>query len=481
MAISASIASAISTPVSNGAANGPTSPINTTGANFLIVVAQGAFGALGTATPTDSKLNTWTRVLGPTSPNSSDSATVVWVSFNPTVGALHTFTIPQTVTYTTMIVDARSGVNSGSVTASNYQSTVGGTTLTWSLTPTDNGSLLYLAVGVITTAANPTGGGFSTWDIQGTAGVSGVNYGGYLASQVQGSATLSNPTVTSSGADYGGYLLSFKPAGGGSILTSAGTSSAAFVGSAIFSSVLTAPGTSSATFTGSSLSSSAFSANGSSVATFNGSPLFLSVLTAAGSSTGSFVGSSLFSSALTANGASSVNFIGAPISLSILTAVATSSASFISGGAGAAAFTVGGSATASFVGATRTSGVFMAAGLSSAIFTSPAATFAAFSASGSSSLSWSGSSSVIVNTTGTRFYDRNLAYSYPPGAQKSQILSYDPVNDTLVVTTISGDVFGWYARGISPTIAIAIANAPDKRIFINTILGFPPVTVVFID
>lgn len=215
MTISASIASAISTPVSNGALNGPTSPINTTGANFLIIFAQGSYGTLGTATPTDSKSNTWTRVLGPTSPNNSDSATVVWVCFNPTVGTLHTFTIPQTITYSCMIVDARSGVNSGSVTGSNYQSTVGGTTLTWSLTPPDNGSLLYLAVGVITTAANPSGGGFSTWDIQGTAGVSSVNYGGYLASQVQGSAAASGPTVTSSGADYGGYLLCFKPAGGG--------------------------------------------------------------------------------------------------------------------------------------------------------------------------------------------------------------------------------------------------------------------------
>lgn len=79
------------------------------------------------------------------------------------------------------------------------------------------------------------------------------------------------------------------------------------------------------------------------------------------------------------------------------------------------------------------------------------------------------------------YYDKNLAYSYPVGVNPDQTVSYDPVNNTLIVTTIQGVVTGWSARLLNPSVAESVENAPDKITYINNILNYPPVTVVFVD
>src|ERR1700727_2556698 len=48
------------------------------------------------------------------------------------------------------------------------------------------------------------------------------------------------------------------------------------------------------------------------------------------------------------------------------------------------------------------------------------------------------------------YYDKDLAYSYPVGVNPDQTVSYDPVNNTLIVTTILGTVTGWSARLLNP-------------------------------
>lgn len=79
------------------------------------------------------------------------------------------------------------------------------------------------------------------------------------------------------------------------------------------------------------------------------------------------------------------------------------------------------------------------------------------------------------------YYDKNLAFSYPVGVNPEQTVSYDPINNTLIVTTVAGVVTGWSARLLNPSVAESVENAPDKIVYINTILGYPPVSVVFID
>ena len=78
------------------------------------------------------------------------------------------------------------------------------------------------------------------------------------------------------------------------------------------------------------------------------------------------------------------------------------------------------------------------------------------------------------------YYDPSLAFSYPVGLNQDQTVSYDPINNTLIVTEINGSVSGWSARLLNPSVAESVESAPDKIAYINNILNYPPVTVVFV-
>lgn len=84
-------------------------------------------------------------------------------------------------------------------------------------------------------------------------------------------------------------------------------------------------------------------------------------------------------------------------------------------------------------------------------------------------------------TAPVAYYDLNVAFSYPQGANLSQVLSYDPINYTLLVTPLIGTVSAWYTRWLSQAVVANIIAAPDKIVYINTALQFPPVTPVFIN
>lgn len=86
-----------------------------------------------------------------------------------------------------------------------------------------------------------------------------------------------------------------------------------------------------------------------------------------------------------------------------------------------------------------------------------------------------------IAITDIGLFDINVAFSYLPGTNQRQVLSYDPINYTLVVTQLNGRVFGWYTRWLSQAVVANIISAPDKVAYINFILQFPPVTPVFIN
>lgn len=82
--------------------------------------------------------------------------------------------------------------------------------------------------------------------------------------------------------------------------------------------------------------------------------------------------------------------------------------------------------------------------------------------------------------TQTGLFDFNYAYSFPPGINPDQVLSYDGVNDTLLLTETDGSYTGWSTFQFSPSQAAVIAEQPDKEAYINTTLGYVPVNVEFV-
>lgn len=223
-AISASIASVVAQATGSGAFT--SGAIDTSGANFLMFCIGGSYNVSGlgvlNATISDSKSNTWVQVLATQCANSNDAAIRVWTCFNPTVGGGHTFSVTSTSSFATIVVDARSGVFSGAITASNYTGSVlsGGGQLGPTLTPPDSNSLLYCmasdssAAGVHPTMSGVQPGGFSTTPLQFGNAVSGQAYSLSVWSQIQGAIATSNPLVNVT-SPSNAFIYSFKPTAGG--------------------------------------------------------------------------------------------------------------------------------------------------------------------------------------------------------------------------------------------------------------------------
>lgn len=182
-----------------GAVGGTTTPIDTTGANFLSVSVS---HSAPPATLTDSKSNTW-ACLPEYNAVGRDQ---ICYSENPTVGTGHTFTYAQVSDFSSICILPLSGMKTSSVYDTGKQSgnaTGGATCQPGSFTPTSGVTV------VITTAMEKTtdAGAYtinSGYTIDGfISGGAGVNYGNSIAHLVQtpdGVAT--NPTwgnFTSSG------------------------------------------------------------------------------------------------------------------------------------------------------------------------------------------------------------------------------------------------------------------------------------------
>jgi hypothetical protein len=215
-----------------------TSPINTTGANFIVVAVSsearpGAF--------TDSSRNTWTA-LSQYGPTSHGAGMRLLYSYNPTVSSTQTFTFLETTpSYPSIAVAAWSGVEASPFDAQNGSSVLSGagTYQTGSITPSANGELLISAIGESSTSADTIDSSFTVIEHQNYSGAFGIS----LAYLIQGNAASVNPSWTIGPQQSLGYdsftVASFKAVPGGGVqLISGGT---AAMGTAAIPSAACAP------------------------------------------------------------------------------------------------------------------------------------------------------------------------------------------------------------------------------------------------
>jgi hypothetical protein len=176
-------------------AGGVSGSVNTSGASILI----GCVAATNPApAPTDSKSNSWS--LAATLPGSFGGGMAIYYATNPTVGSAHTFT-SQGVTPSGCFM-AFSGANT---TAPFDQASAGangaGTVQPGSLTPSQDGCLLVVVVGVDETTGESADSGFIVVDFEAVG--SGTQWSSASIYFVQSTAAAINPTITSGGTDSG--------------------------------------------------------------------------------------------------------------------------------------------------------------------------------------------------------------------------------------------------------------------------------------
>jgi hypothetical protein len=188
-------------PVGGGTSSG----VDTTGATLLVVTGV-YYGGGTTASVTDNKSNTWTKL---TVQDNSVAANCIWYSHATTVGTGHTVTF--TGDYSIAEFMAFSGVSGSPFDKQGGNETANGTAATTfqpgSLTPSANGSLIVVGLGnnsftgTISIDSSFTIAGQHTYN-------SGVNYGAATAYLIQTTAAAVDPTWT-------------MPSTGGTYLTSA--------------------------------------------------------------------------------------------------------------------------------------------------------------------------------------------------------------------------------------------------------------------
>jgi hypothetical protein len=188
-------------------AGGVSGSVDTTGATILIACVSATSPV---PAPIDSKSNSWTLAVN--FPGSFGGAQAIYYSINPTVGSGHTFTSQGTTPSGCFM--AFSGANT---TAPLDQVSAGAngaiTVQPGSLTPSQDGCLLVLTVGVDETTGVSVDSGFSNVDFEAVG--SGVQWSSYSGYFVQPTAAAINPTVTSGGTDSGPtytIMASFLPA-----------------------------------------------------------------------------------------------------------------------------------------------------------------------------------------------------------------------------------------------------------------------------
>lgn len=177
----------------SGLANATTGSINTTGADFLVLSIS--CDSAHTATPTDSKGNTWTQL---TSYTASEPRVRLWYSIPTSVGTSHTFASNGANLVGSIFVAAFSGVKqTAPADLQNGANGTGSATLaTGSITPSEDNCLVISAL-----AHNALGSpisidsGFTELGPEIDFG-SGDHYGGQLAYKVQTTAASVNPTWT---------------------------------------------------------------------------------------------------------------------------------------------------------------------------------------------------------------------------------------------------------------------------------------------
>ena len=209
----------LSTVVLGENQNGGTSdPFDSTTAD-LIVIAVGEYSGGALPDPTDSKSNVWVPMTAKTISNSYAQA---WYCFSPITDAAHTVEFAGSNVFQDVVIYVCKGVDVN-VPPTESGATGGGvgTNQPGALTPNLDGALL------ITVESSDTGSGSNPCTIDSgfnidlnRAQVNGVNIGGAIASKIQATAALINPTWTYTGdagdvISYGVKMVAFTPAASG--------------------------------------------------------------------------------------------------------------------------------------------------------------------------------------------------------------------------------------------------------------------------
>lgn len=188
---------------------GTSSAINSTGAD-LVIAAASYYNT--SPTVTDSAGNTWTYA---TIRSGGIYRTRIAYCLAPTTSASHTITWSGSSSYPSIAFAAFSGVDSY-----DQESGSGGASATrqpGSITPSDNGALLFCSLVTNKTTTRSIDSGFTQ--------LTAVNYsfGNYMAGNwaylIQGTAAAVNPTWSWTGScDNASSMLAFLPSAGGGFL-----------------------------------------------------------------------------------------------------------------------------------------------------------------------------------------------------------------------------------------------------------------------
>jgi hypothetical protein len=218
--------------VASAGAKGTTAGIDTTGATLIVLFVHQDTAAQGVS---DSKGNTWTSLTSQTGGVSGTNNTGrLWYCVNPTVGSGHTFS--AAVAYGAIAALALAGnaavpfdQENGSGSTSSVTSRQPG-----SITPSEDDCIVVAGTGIGGSNSNHAiDGGFTiAGDLN---GISGTQYGGFIAYLIQTSATAANPTSSWTTSNVSASVIaSFKAAaggGGGSVLLLRLQEEGLFVGS----------------------------------------------------------------------------------------------------------------------------------------------------------------------------------------------------------------------------------------------------------
>jgi hypothetical protein len=212
------IAHVVSTSATPGINGGTTSGIDTTGADFIVVVLSYYSGLSPDPVVSDNKGNTY---IERTAYENNDRGVQVFYIENANVGSGHTFTCSSGAIFAPLVkVHAFSGVHlSAAFDVENGAFTASGTSLApGSITPTGSGRLVISGL-CVNDQTGPISENASMTEST-TVAVVGTNLGGGTGWLIQGAASAINPlwSWTDSGIAASATIASFKPAvapGGG--------------------------------------------------------------------------------------------------------------------------------------------------------------------------------------------------------------------------------------------------------------------------
>ena len=190
-----------------------TTPVNTTGANLIVLVIADYVGFGASPTPTDNQSNTWTGLTAQTAAGSTHCR--IWYVYNPTTSTTHTFTSPDTgqARYPVILMAAFSGAVASPADQQNGSTGTGTSLATGSITPSEGEELIISGI-----SFGATGGATVNESMTETNDIGynlGVNMGGVMAYKIQTTATAINPTWTYGSSEGAAVVASFKDTPGG--------------------------------------------------------------------------------------------------------------------------------------------------------------------------------------------------------------------------------------------------------------------------